>query len=180
MPQAGIHGLVGLAVRKWVPDRKWLFLGIVLGNFLPDADNFVVAVATVTGGVTEGLHRTFTHSLVTITVIILLSTLLGKLLNKKDWGNLGVGLGIGMLMHVGLDLVMWFNGVDLLWPLAFNLNLWEGVTPALWWSKLMQPAELLAFAVFLMMLRNAAQKQGTNPDLMKPLNTCITVISVLF
>ena len=55
MAQAGIHGLVGVAVRKWSPAREWLVLGIVLGNLLPDADNLAVAVATVTGGTSEGL-----------------------------------------------------------------------------------------------------------------------------
>ncbi len=63
MAQAGIHGIVAIAVRKWTPSRKWLMLGIVLGNILPDADNLAVAIATLTGKSTEGLHRTFTHSL---------------------------------------------------------------------------------------------------------------------
>ncbi len=38
MAQAGIHGMVGMAVRKWVPKKEWLMLGIVLGNMLPDMD----------------------------------------------------------------------------------------------------------------------------------------------
>lgn len=54
MAQAGIHGMVGMAVRKWTPDRKWLMLGIILGNIFPDADNLAVAVATVMGRSTEG------------------------------------------------------------------------------------------------------------------------------
>ena len=56
MAQAGIHGLAGMAVRKWTPSREWLMTGIVLGNLLPDADNLAVAVATVAGLPTEGLH----------------------------------------------------------------------------------------------------------------------------
>ena len=48
MAQAGIHSIAGMAVRKWIPDRKWLMLGVVLGNLLPDADNLAVAIATVT------------------------------------------------------------------------------------------------------------------------------------
>ena len=69
MAQAGIHGLAGMAVRKWTPSREWLMTGIVLGNLLPDADNLAVAVATVAGLPTEGLHRTFTHSLFTIAAL---------------------------------------------------------------------------------------------------------------
>ena len=64
MAQAGIHSMVGMALSKnGHRARKWLMLGIVLGNLFPDADNLAVAVATVMGKSTEGLHRTFTHSL---------------------------------------------------------------------------------------------------------------------
>ena len=31
MAQAGIHGMVGMVVRKWTPKKEWLMLGIVLG-----------------------------------------------------------------------------------------------------------------------------------------------------
>jgi hypothetical protein len=37
MAQTGIHGIVGMAVRKWMPGRVWLILGIVLGSILPEA-----------------------------------------------------------------------------------------------------------------------------------------------
>jgi len=70
MAQAGIHGLVSMAVRRWTPERTWLMLGIVLGSLLPDADNLAVAVATLTKSPTEGLHRTFTHSLITIAAVM--------------------------------------------------------------------------------------------------------------
>jgi membrane-bound metal-dependent hydrolase YbcI (DUF457 family) len=29
----------------------------------------------------------------------------------------GLGLGIGILMHILLDLLVWFNGVEILWPI---------------------------------------------------------------
>jgi hypothetical protein len=54
MAQAGIHGLAGMAVHKWIPNRAWFMLGIVLGNIWPDADNLVVAVATVARLPAEG------------------------------------------------------------------------------------------------------------------------------
>ncbi len=33
MAQAGIHGLIGMAVRKWMPKKGWLMLGSVLGPY---------------------------------------------------------------------------------------------------------------------------------------------------
>ena len=72
MAQAGIHAVVGMVVRKWLPAQKWLFLGVVLGNLFPDADNLAVAAATLAGRSTEGLHRTFTHSLFFVAAIFLI------------------------------------------------------------------------------------------------------------
>ncbi len=94
MPQAGIHSIVGVAVRKWTPKREWLMLGIVLGNMLPDADYLAVAVATLTGQSTEGLHRTFTHSLFTVAAIILAFYVVAWTTKRPRWGNLGLGLGM--------------------------------------------------------------------------------------
>lgn len=123
MAQAGIHGLIGTVVRKLTPARTWLILGIVIGNLLPDADN--LAVATVMKRPTEGLHRTFTHSLFTVLLVVVVFYLIGILTNQPRWTNLGVGLGVGILMHILLDLLLWFNGIAILWPIASWVNILE-------------------------------------------------------
>ncbi|NOY99292.1 MAG: metal-dependent hydrolase [Chloroflexi bacterium] len=180
MPQAGIHGIVGMTVRRWTPTRTYLALGIVLGNMLPDADNFAVAVATLTGSPTEGLHRTFSHSLFTIAALIAIFYLVAALARRPHWGNLGLGLGIGMLMHALLDLVLWFNGVALFWPLPIWVNLWGNVTPPAWWQTLMVPAESLFFALFFAQLYSVARRQGTDADYLPRLRFWIIVHSVFF
>lgn len=177
MAQAGIHGLVGAAVRRWAPRREWLILGIVLGNILPDVDNLAVAAATLTGGNTEGLHRTFTHSLFTVLAIVVLFEIIGRASQRPRWRNLGWGLGIGVLMHVLLDLVIWFNGVQILWPLPSWINLWEGMAPAEWWSQLMLPIEFLFFALFFYWLRVVILRDGGEPG---SLNLWIGVQALLF
>ena len=48
MPQAGVHAIVGIAARRWMPQRKWLLPGVVLGNMFPDLDNLAVAYAALT------------------------------------------------------------------------------------------------------------------------------------
>ena len=91
MAQAGIHGLAGLFVKRWTPERRWLLLGIVLGNLAPDLDNVAVAVATLTGGDTEGLHRTFTHSLFTVAAIICVGIRRGVADKTAAMGQFGAG-----------------------------------------------------------------------------------------
>ena len=172
--------MVGMAVRRWTPDREWLVLGIVIGNLTPDADNLAVAVATVAGLPTAGLHRTFTHSLFTIAAIILAFAVAGWASQRRRWTNLGLGLGIGILMHVLLDLLVWFNGVEILWPIRSWVNLWDGVTPPDWWSKLMLPVEFLFFALNFVMLYSTARRQGTDGSYLRTLRVWTVVQGVLF
>jgi len=180
MAQAGIHSIVGLAVRKWTPSRKWLMLGIVLGNLFPDADNLAVAFATLARRSTDGLHRTFTHSLLTVAVIILAFLAVALLAKRSEWAYLGLGLGVGVLMHILLDLLIWFNGVEILWPIPSWVNLWTNVTPPEWWSKLMMSTEFLFFALFFVLLGMRARKQKTDEDFLRPLQVWTIVQGVLF
>jgi membrane-bound metal-dependent hydrolase YbcI (DUF457 family) len=180
MAQAGIHSIVGMAVRKWTPDRAWFVLGIVLGNIWPDADNLAVAVATIAKLPAEGLHRTFTHSLFTDAAVIVAFYVVAWATKRPRWGNLGLGLGIGILMHILLDLLIWFNGVEILWPIPSWVNLWSTVTPPEWWSKLMLPAEFLCFALFFVLLDVTARKRGTDGGFLRTLRMWTVVQGVLF
>ncbi len=180
MAQAGIHGLVGTATRRWTPHQEWLMTGIILGSLFPDLDNFAVAAAILTGNSPEGLHRTFTHSLFLVLLIWGLALVYGRLTGKTRWRNLGVGLGIGILLHILLDLLVWFNGVHLLWPLPVWLNLWENVTPPAWWMQLMMPAEFLGFALFLGGLGWLARRQNSNTHSLRSLNVWTAVQFLLF
>jgi membrane-bound metal-dependent hydrolase YbcI (DUF457 family) len=171
MAQAGIHSILGIAVRKWTPDRTWLMLGILLGSMLPDADNLAVAVATVAKLPTEGLHRTFTHSLFTSLVVVAVFYIVAQVMKQPRWSNLGVGLGIGILLHIMLDLLIWFNGVAILWPIPSWINFWSDVTPPAWFDKLMMTAEFLFFALFFMGLSTLARRQGTDLEYLRRLRT---------
>jgi membrane-bound metal-dependent hydrolase YbcI (DUF457 family) len=180
MAQAGIHGLIGIAVRKLTPARNWLMLGIVLGNLIPDADNLAVAVATVMKLPTEGLHRTFTHSLITIVGVIVVFFWIGVLAKQPRWGNLGIGLGIGMLMHIVLDLLIWFNGVAILWPIPSWINLWSGYTPPDWFNKLMLSTEFLFFALFFVGLEGIAHRRNTDQEYLGKLRIWTWIQAALF
>jgi membrane-bound metal-dependent hydrolase YbcI (DUF457 family) len=180
MAQMGIHGIVGLAVRKWVPGRAWLMLGIVLGSIIPDLDNLAVAFATVTKQSTQGLHRTATHSLFTVAGVIIVFYVVSLITKQPRLSNLGWGLGLGMLMHILLDLVIWFNGVALLWPLPVWINLWANVTPPAWWMKLMDPAELLFLALFFILLYQRGRRHNTDATFFKPLQVWTAIEIGLF
>lgn len=164
MAQAGIHALVGMAVRKISGRKEWLFLGILLGSFIPDMDNLGVAVATLTKTPTEGIHRTMTHSIFFMLAVVAVFYLIGQWKKDIRWNNLGMGLGLGILLHSLLDLVVWFNGVELFWPLGGEINFWANSNPPEWFMKFMDPAEFLCFGLYLWVLGIWARKQNTDSE----------------
>jgi membrane-bound metal-dependent hydrolase YbcI (DUF457 family) len=180
MPQAGLHGLSGMAVRSFAGKREWLLLGIILGTMLPDMDNVAVAVATVAKIDPHGLHRTFTHSIFFVIAIVLVFYVIGQARKQPRWSNLGWGLGIGVTLHILLDLLGWFNGVYVLWPIDYELNLWRNAQPPAWFMALMNPAEMLMFALYLYALGAWARKYGTNKDFLPKLFNWIIFELVLF
>jgi membrane-bound metal-dependent hydrolase YbcI (DUF457 family) len=166
MPQAGIHGLVGMATRKWTGTREWLLLGAMLGSIVPDMDNVGVAVATLTESPTEGIHRTMTHSVFFMAAVVITFYLIGQWKKDTRWTNLGLGLGLGMLLHSLLDLVIWFNGVELFWPLGGEINFWANSNPPEWFMKFMDPAEFLFLGLYLWALGSWARKSNTDNGFM--------------
>ena len=181
MPQNGVHAIVGTVARKWMPQREWLALGVVLGNMFPDLDNLVVAYATLAKlPDPESYHRTFTHSLFTIAVMLVLFYGIAAVTRNEKWKNFGNGFGIGILMHILLDLVLWFNGVELLWPIKFELNFWSWFTVPDWLKILLDTGEFLAFGLYFLLLNSLSQKQNTDGDRRRSLNMWAIVQFTLF
>jgi len=165
MPQNGIHAMVGVLSRKWMPKREWSLLGVILGNMFPDLDNIVVAYATLAKlPEPEHFHRTFTHSIFTIIAMVLVFYLVAVFTRNEKWKNFGIGFGVGILMHVLVDLVLWFNGVEILWPFGSELNFWSWFTMPVWLKILLDTGEFLAFGLYFMMLGSLAFRYGTDAD----------------
>jgi len=165
MPQNGVHAIIGVASRKWMPAREWLFLGVVLGNMFPDLDNIVVAYATLAKlPDPEHYHRTFTHSIFTIVAMVLLFYIIAVFTKDEKWKNLGIGFGAGILMHILVDLILWFHGVELFWPLGGELNFWTWFTTPAWLKILLDTGEFLAMGLYFLLLVSLSQQHGTDSN----------------
>ena len=163
MPQNGIHAIVGVVSRKWMPNREWLLLGVVLGNMFPDLDGLAVAYATLARlPDPESYHRTFTHSLFTIIAMVVLFYTIAFITRNNKWQNFGIGFGIGILMHILLDLVLWFDGVAILWPLGGEVNFWSWFKMPDWFLILRNTGEYLMFGLYFLLLGSLARKNGTD------------------
>lgn len=181
MPQNGIHAIVGIASRKWMPQKEWLLLGVVLGNMFPDLDNLVVAYAVLAKlPDSEHYHRTFTHSIFTIIAMVILSYIIAALTKNEKWKNFGIGFGAGILMHILVDLVLWFNGVSLLWPIEFELNFWSWFTTPTWLTIVLETAEFLAFGLYFLLLVSLSQRHGTDANRQHSTRTWAYIEFLLF
>lgn len=185
MPQNGIHAMVGIASRKWMPKKEWLLLGVVLGNMFPDLDNLVTAFATLALGqpsqeAAEIYHRTFTHSVFTILVMVILFYIIAAVTKNEKWKNFGTGFGIGILLHMLVDLVLWFNGVPLFWPLGAELNFWSWFTVPTWLKIFLDTGEFLAFGFYFMLLVSLSQRHATDTAQQKSTRTWAYIEFVLF
>ncbi|HZD58814.1 MAG TPA: metal-dependent hydrolase, partial [Anaerolineales bacterium] len=129
---------------------------------------------------TAGLHRTYTHSLFTALAVAAVFYLVAWVAKQPRWGDLGLGLGAGILMHILLDLVVWFNGVEILWPLPSWINLWSRVAPPAWFDQLLLSAEFLFFGLFFLWLESAARRQNTDQDYLPRLRVWIWLQGALF
>ena len=170
MPQNGIHAIVGIAARKWMPQKEWLLLGVVLGNMFPDLDNLVVAFANLALGQSaqeagELYHRTFTHSVFTVLVMVVLFYVIAAFTQNEKWKNFGIGFGAGILMHILVDLLIWFNGVPLFWPLGGELNFWSGFETPAWLKIILDTGEFLAFGLYFLLLVSLSQRHNTDTGL---------------
>lgn len=108
------HALIGTASAAGLfSSQPALAVGLVLGNVAPDLD----ALSRIAGKhAFLRFHQTYTHSAGAIAVVLAVS---GGLLiaGLAIWAQLAIGLAIGMMMHVGLDLTNSY-GVKCLWPLS--------------------------------------------------------------
>ncbi|MEW5940654.1 MAG: metal-dependent hydrolase, partial [Chloroflexota bacterium] len=115
---------------------------------------------------TEGIHRTTTHSVFFFVAVAVVFYFIGVWKKDARWNSLGLGLALGMALHSLLDFVIWFNGVEIFWPIGGEINFWANVTPPEWWMTLMDPAEFLMFGLYLWALGSWARKAGTDGEFM--------------
>lgn len=122
MPPTGFHGLLGLILAsKLDQKRENTKIGLVFGSVMPDLDllgSVLLFILTNNKELTLAFHRSVSHSIVIITIILLINYLVTFFSDsaKSSYFPFILGLIIGMLIHVALDM-FYFEGVTLFWPL---------------------------------------------------------------
>jgi hypothetical protein len=190
LPQNGFHSLIGAAVarRIWPGRRLWV-LGFVLGSMIPDVDVLPLAIMRLSGYWGPGVHRTLTHSVFLIGGIFAAAGVAWP--RWRGAASFLAAFGLGMIGHVALDLLLWFAGVDLVWPLSerrgwAEVNLWRWVRlPALAGnpdaiSNELAALEAVAYGLYLGYLRGRAREAGTRRRLVRFIGVVAAACWVLF
>lgn len=171
--QNGFHGVMGLLTGPPLarrlnlsPGPRRAFLAaFTLGNLLPDLDWALVAAAWFLDPQhAPGLHRSFSHSLFAALMLWAGTGLAARMGRDRELAATGLGLGLGVVGHILLDLLGWFSG-DLLWPLGFfglpsyvSFWSWFHLPPLL--GRILAALEYLAFTLYYYYLEGLSRQSG--------------------
>jgi membrane-bound metal-dependent hydrolase YbcI (DUF457 family) len=137
--------------------------GLVLGSVVPDLD-FVplAAVYLFNPTLARSFHRSASHSLLLPLGVLVISTMLYLFTKRRAVLGWGIGLAIGLALHLLLDVLFWFDQVQILWPvdiwgISTTVDLWRNHMPPEIVVLLVGPAaEFLFYGLFFYFLRRRA------------------------
>tara|TARA_B110000263_G_scaffold16561_1_gene13274 strand:+ start:157 stop:852 length:696 start_codon:yes stop_codon:yes gene_type:complete len=128
MIHTSINALIGLHLSRFIPNRKLLSMSIIIGMILPDLDlilDFILSLFLNFNFLNEPyISNAIFHSLFMIPFLSLLILIYLEYKNKNN-ANIVIGLSIGMIIHIILDIIT-LNSIGIFYPLfdlGSNLNL---------------------------------------------------------
>jgi len=150
MAQIGAHAYISVLIRKKLSYRKWFFPGFLLGSILPDIDYFFSKIHEIINipSYLSFLNKTFAHSILSTVIIYLLLLIVYELKKDKSILHLANGLILGIFLHISIDILFFFEKIDLFWPLPINsIYLWDKNLP-IYIYKLILALEFVFFRWF--------------------------------
>ena len=155
MPQAGAHAIIGFYGSRFIKSKKGFISGTVMGSILPDIDIFMVAFSFIFLDVPDPehyFHRKATHSLFFIVFVYLLFQIIGELRSSITIQYWGKGLAFGIFLHILADSFLFLHGIQPLWPLTLEWNLWKYYSPHPMINNILLSLEFLFFRILAWIL----------------------------
>jgi len=149
MAQSGIHIAFGYSLKYFFSNKKIYFPSIILGSILPDIDILLFPIASISDKskiLIELFYKSFSHSIFTIFFIFLILSIISEIKKNTKLIIIRNGITIGLLLHVLLDSLLSFEGIQLLWPLPFSsFNLWYFIDIPNWLYNFLLSIEFFFF-----------------------------------
>ena len=118
MAQSGIHAFVGIALSKFLNYEKWLIPSIIFGLLIPDIDIIFTVI-----GMTDFKSTFLMHSIFFATLTYLVFLSISEITSDKKFETVGKGLSIGILLHITIDALFWFQSIYIFWPLKVDYSI---------------------------------------------------------
>ena len=122
-----MHALVGLYSRRFIPYEKNLYPAIVLGTLFPHIDMLFSSIISIYFPILQSIeivHRKFTHSFFTVILIYIFFAIISEIKKDKLYRTIGKGLALGIMMHIIIDTILWYEGIYFLWPLPVSNSIY--------------------------------------------------------
>ena len=152
MAQAGLHAYIAFLFKKKLPFKKWFFISFLIGSIIPDIDLILVPIGLLASlGIEDSillLHRTFSHSIITLIIIYLSFLIIYEI--KKDINLLFIcnGFCLGILLHILIDIFLWFEPIHILWPLPIDeINFFNYIEISYFFKIFLLSSEFFLFRV---------------------------------
>ena len=116
MAHTSIHAIIGLKFENIIPRNKYLLTSIIIGLILPDLDlilNYIFEIFQISDPI---IYNSIFHSIFMIPILSLMILIYSEIKQKKDLKIIAVGIAIGMISHIILNLLT-FQSIGIFYPL---------------------------------------------------------------
>ena len=175
MSLTGTHAYISILIKNKLSYGKWFFVSFLFGSIIPDIDYFFSKLHLLFNipYFLSLLNKTFFHSIITVTLVYLILLILYEIKKNKKHLHMANGILLGMSLHILLDIFLWYDKIDVFWPLPVeNVHIWSSITLSKNLSILILSLEFLFFRIFAWhTITSILNHPGENKHLISPLTT---------
>ncbi len=122
MSLIGLQTYLAFKISFLLPNKKFLFISLLFGLIIPEID-IIISIYDLllnTNNINYLFNKTFSHSIITLSVIYLLCLIIYEIKKDDFIINIGKGIIIGALINIIIDIIFRLNSLNLFWPLPIG------------------------------------------------------------
>ena len=173
MALSGTHAYISILIKNKLSYGKWFFVSFLFGSIIPDVDYFFSKIHLLLSvpKFINLLNKTFAHSIITVILVYLILLIIYEINKNKNYLHIANGVLFGMSFHILLDIFLWYDKIDLFWPLPIeHIHIWNNITLTKNLSIFILALEFIFFRVFAWQSINSIlDHPGKNRYFIKPL-----------
>ena len=120
MSLIGLHIYIIFKIKDLLPQKKFFFIAIILGIIIPESDCIIIPLYNLllnTGNNISLFNKSFTHSIITISIIYLIILVFYEIKKKEYITHIGKGVASGMIINIVFDALLRLGDINVFWPL---------------------------------------------------------------